>query len=218
MGTIVENIREIGIFMIAAQAVMHFAPGRDYEKYIKLIASVMVLLLFVRPFVSGAEAIEREWGDEMEQMMRTLEEQKTEENTEGLYGNTTVRDTAMRQIEEEVRSRLNLALQGQAYQVAEVRIQLEETAEAEKGAAEEDQTVEKIRIVMEKTALGQKDTLEEETGGSTNGSILVEDIVILSGTESSEGENEEEAFYRKIFAETLGVGENSVEVVCRGGW
>ena len=32
-----ETIRQIGVFMIAAQAVVHFAPGRQYEKYICLL-------------------------------------------------------------------------------------------------------------------------------------------------------------------------------------
>lgn len=38
-----ENIKEIGVFMIAAQAVIHFSPGRQYEKYIKLVSSVIIL-------------------------------------------------------------------------------------------------------------------------------------------------------------------------------
>ena len=37
MNELVETIKKIGIFMIAAQAVLHFAPGQKYEKYIKLI-------------------------------------------------------------------------------------------------------------------------------------------------------------------------------------
>ena len=38
-----KNIREIGIFMIAAQTVIHFAPGRQYEKYIKSVSGLSLI-------------------------------------------------------------------------------------------------------------------------------------------------------------------------------
>ncbi len=65
-----KNIREIGIFMIAAQTVIHFAPGRQYEKYIKSVSGIIILLLFLRPFLqlSGAE-----WKD-AEAVLEKLEE------------------------------------------------------------------------------------------------------------------------------------------------
>ena len=47
MSALIELIKRIGIFMIAAQAVLHFTPGQKYEKYIKLIVGMMVLLQFV---------------------------------------------------------------------------------------------------------------------------------------------------------------------------
>ena len=49
-----QTIREIGIFMIVAQAIVHFAPGKQYEKYVKSISGVIVLLLFLKPFVEMA--------------------------------------------------------------------------------------------------------------------------------------------------------------------
>ncbi|MDE7360173.1 MAG: stage III sporulation protein AF, partial [Lachnospiraceae bacterium] len=48
-GRMLDTIREIGIFMIAAQAVVHFAPGRQYEKYIKSVSGIIILLLFLKP-------------------------------------------------------------------------------------------------------------------------------------------------------------------------
>lgn len=213
MGTIVANIREIGIFMIAAQAVMHFAPGKQYEKYIKLIASVMVLLLFMNPFVSGAEDIEAEWEYGTKQMMQQLEERETGQNSQNLWGNTIVENTAMQQIEEEVQSRLNLVLGEEAYRVAEVEIQLEETAKADVGATDTEWSVGCIRITMEKDSV----RYEEENSGKTNTPIKIDDIVITADGELQE-ETDEVALYRRLFADTLGIGEDRVEVVCRGGW
>ena len=64
-----DTIREIGIFMIAAQAVVHFAPGRQYEKYIKSVSGIIILLLFLQPVLrfSGIvweepQALLEKWG------------------------------------------------------------------------------------------------------------------------------------------------------------
>lgn len=213
METIVVNIREIGIFMIAAQAVMHFAPGKQYEKYIKLIASVIVLLLFINPFVSGAEDIAAEWEYGTEQMMRQLEEQEAGQNGQKLWGNMTAEDTAMQQLEEEVRSRLNFVLGEEPYRVAEAEIQLEEITEADAGATDTEWSVACIRITMEREAV----QYEEVSSGKPNTLIKIDDIVITADGDN-QGEKNEEALYRRLFADTLGIGENRVEVICRGGW
>lgn len=44
-----ETICRIGIFMICAQAVIHFKPKQSYEKYLKLLVSVMVLIQLFLP-------------------------------------------------------------------------------------------------------------------------------------------------------------------------
>ena len=49
MGVLVDVIKKIGIFMLAAQAVIHFAPGQKYEKYIKLIVGILILVQFIIP-------------------------------------------------------------------------------------------------------------------------------------------------------------------------
>lgn len=213
MGTIVASIREIGIFMIAAQAVMHFAPGKQYEKYIKLIASVIVLLLFINPFVSGAEDIEAEWEYGTGQMMQQLEEQGAGQNSQNLWGNTTAEGTAMGQIEEAVQSRLNLVLEEEAYRVEEVEIQLEEVMKADAGENDTEWSVGCIRITMEKEDV----RYEEENSGKRNTPIKIDDIVIAGGGDLQE-KADKETLYKRLFADTLGIGEDRVEVICRGGW
>ncbi len=39
-----QAICRVGIFMICAQAIVHFRPQEAYEKYLKLLISVMVLV------------------------------------------------------------------------------------------------------------------------------------------------------------------------------
>ena len=50
----IEIIRKIGLFMIAAQVMIHLVPDKRYEKYIKLITGVIILAMLIQPF-SGDE-------------------------------------------------------------------------------------------------------------------------------------------------------------------
>ena len=45
-------IGEIGIFMICAQAIMHFRPKEVYGKYLRLLFSVMILVMILQPFLA----------------------------------------------------------------------------------------------------------------------------------------------------------------------
>ena len=38
-----EGLKELALFMLAAQMIVHFLPGKQYEKYGKLIAGIVVL-------------------------------------------------------------------------------------------------------------------------------------------------------------------------------
>lgn len=49
---LLRTICRIGIFMICAQAIVHFRPKETYEKYLKLLVSVMVLIQLFLPMGS----------------------------------------------------------------------------------------------------------------------------------------------------------------------
>lgn len=55
-----EFMKGIGIFIICAQSFIHFAAGKSYEKYIKLLIGVMILAQFIVPvraiFLKDGEA------------------------------------------------------------------------------------------------------------------------------------------------------------------
>lgn len=44
-----QTICRVGIFMICAQAIIHFRPRETYEKYLKLLVSVMILIQLFLP-------------------------------------------------------------------------------------------------------------------------------------------------------------------------
>lgn len=44
-----RTICRVGIFMICAQALMHFRAGDAYEKYLKLLVSIMILIQLFLP-------------------------------------------------------------------------------------------------------------------------------------------------------------------------
>lgn len=49
MNGLFQTICRIGIFMICAQAVIHFRPEESYEKYLRLLVSAMVLIQLFLP-------------------------------------------------------------------------------------------------------------------------------------------------------------------------
>ncbi len=48
---LLEVIKQVGIFMICAQMILHFKPSESYNKYIKLLISIMVLVQLMFPIM-----------------------------------------------------------------------------------------------------------------------------------------------------------------------
>lgn len=49
METFLEEIRSVGIFIICARAVIHFRPKASYEKYLKVLTAIIVLVMLITP-------------------------------------------------------------------------------------------------------------------------------------------------------------------------
>lgn len=47
-----KSICQVGIFLVCAQTITHFRPNRSYEKYMKLLVSIMVLIQILQPLSS----------------------------------------------------------------------------------------------------------------------------------------------------------------------
>lgn len=80
---LVGMICKMGIFMICAQAIVHFRPKASYEKYLRLLVSAM-LLVQVFLFVGGIFSLKgkEELVEQIKQFTRNMDENIffTEEN------------------------------------------------------------------------------------------------------------------------------------------
>lgn len=98
-------ICQAGIFMICAQAIVHFRPKEAYEKYLKLLVSLMVLIQLFLPvgsFLLGGggqetEALLKEFRRELEQGIKDVEESAAE--ADEILGQMTLEEIR-RQMEE----------------------------------------------------------------------------------------------------------------------
>ena len=187
----IKTIREIGIFMIAAQAVVHFAPGVRYEKYIKSISGVIVLLLFLKPFLQMSGGKWEEPGQILAEMAELTEMPALPETTQI----TSAKDAAAARMEEEIQKLLNQDLAEENRYVKRVVVRLEEG----QSLIPEDQ------MPFVEVFIGQR----EESG-----LIVVEEITI--GETADPEKTEEEQVYRKRFAGLLGIPEENVEVKMDG--
>lgn len=246
MGRFVENIRQIGLFMIAAQAVIHLVPNRQYEKYVKLIAGVMILMQFVTPFFKQSEELLMKWQEEIEQIGQKIGEQGEKEligqiqDSKGAsYG------LVVDSIEEELKDRFNSLPSCSGYQVSDVKIVLKEKSDSEKEVWE----LQKVHVVMRRLPKSTEETekaeevknageteKEEEIGragenadGVEIGKVVVGEVQIgdsriggeeetreNTGEQEGEEKDEQDAFAR-IFGEELGIRETCVEVAIYGG-
>lgn len=58
MSEIIVLLKQVGIFMVCAQTVVHFKPQQKYDKYLKLLIGIMVIAQLVSPifrFLNGNE-------------------------------------------------------------------------------------------------------------------------------------------------------------------
>ncbi len=47
-----EIIKEIGIFIVIAQAVLYFVPGESYVKYVKVIIGIIMIAKIAQPVLA----------------------------------------------------------------------------------------------------------------------------------------------------------------------
>lgn len=182
-----QNIREIGLFMILAQAVVHFAPGKQYGKYIKSISSVIILLLFLKPFVQLAGG---EWKAPSDILEKAGESVKLPDIS-ALQPESGVEDAVKRRMEEEIETLLNRELAGDSCLVRRVELNLEEGA----GLSGEEPFFTVEVVIGDRKAQG--------------GEITVEEILVDAGQEREE---EAPEAYRLRFAEILKMEKERVEV------
>lgn len=185
-----DAIRQIGVFMIAAQAVVHFAPGRQYEKYIKSVSGIIILLLFLKPVfqLAGTAWEEPQLLWEKWEKLTDMPDFSDEIQAGDVSGEVVGR------MEAEVKDQLNRELETDAYYVSRVTIRFVQKPGAEEGAL-----LPQVEILMRERA-GEEESVR----------IGIEEIVVGQPQESVPDESF--SSYRARFAIVLGMEEENVEV------
>ena len=114
-----DFMKQMGIFIICAQSLIHFCAGKAYEKYIRLLVGIMILAQLtapVRSFLSGA-GTEELWA-ETERFREELEEAAEERGFSYGKENPTVQA-----LESEIGSRLCEKAGEYGFDVSGVRIE-----------------------------------------------------------------------------------------------
>ena len=215
---ILDNIRRIGMFMIAAQTMLHFAAGKQYENYMKVITGVIILLMFIGPFVSGSEVFAENWQTEYERIERQIQMQNGKWQ-EMPYTVDSLETAALQQIEEEIRSRLDELTAESGVRVTSVTIDLEET-DKDAGVQTGGRS-----FVFRRVKVTVQDDTDDPADFYNGGIIKIEEITIGQEAEAAEAQGEGEISeqdagikeYQHLFAQTLGIADDRVEVTYRGG-
>lgn len=124
---LLQTICRIGIFMICAQAIVHFRPRETYEKYLKLLVSVMILIQLFLPVGSFL------LGGGMEQTLEGLELFQAQLEQE--------METAAREAEAAEKLLEQMTLE-------EVRKRMEEQNSQTEEASEEAEEVPEITVIV----------------------------------------------------------------------
>jgi len=86
-----QSIKTMSIFLICAQTLIHFKPKGSYEKYIRLLVSIMLLVQFLEPLGSLLGMLEKgELQGKIKNAERRLEwikqqSYQTDEKTEKIW-------------------------------------------------------------------------------------------------------------------------------------
>lgn len=120
-----ELICRIGIFMIAAQAVIHFAPSDKYAKYMRLVVGIIILLQFLSPVYNILSADAADWDAQLSDIEADLNGLIYGKAYSGsVSGAAGVNESIIHSMEKEVKSKLNNALEGEMYSVIKVEIDI----------------------------------------------------------------------------------------------
>lgn len=217
-----ENIKRIGLFLIAAQTVMHFTAGHQYEKYMRIITGIVVLLLFITPFSAYKGNAADAWQEELERIMKKMESSGnlwTEEMLDTDYG---AGKSVIRQLETEIKRKLNDEAELEGLEITDVNTEWEE--EEGRSGAVQDIRLAGIRIRLREKAKDGEITPDREKANpvAAENPIAIEKIrigpqaVTENQKEESAGLTERLQEYRNRFAGILEIEEEKVEVVYDG--
>ncbi len=117
-----QTVKQIGVFMICAQVILHFRPSVKYEKYLKLLISVMVLVQIIIPAVNlftGRES--KDFYMAVEKIQSEIDENMKQLEIE----NAINEENILNQTLEEIKSRINNITNGEGVYVTKAEYDCE---------------------------------------------------------------------------------------------
>lgn len=228
--------------MIAAQAVIHFAPSQKYEKYIKLIVGMMILVQFVLPFhqMTGDGGVDWKAVWEGSESGTDMGVWAAEETFAQLDLENIHRDNRKRQILEqmgnEIKSKLNNYTGEEGYLVTNVTVSISGiNSNEENYGTEANYELDSVKIEMQETESGKNKTVQEnhiQPDLAQIDKVQIEpvqvDTVLLGKISTDKGDEEHknlgekeeqeeaEAIFCQKFSEILGISEEVMEVIVYG--
>ncbi|MBD5393853.1 MAG: hypothetical protein HDR23_02705 [Lachnospiraceae bacterium] len=98
----VEIIKDVGIFIVIAQALLYFVPGPAYSKYVKVIIGIVMIAKMAQPVL--AIMVGEEWEEILSRSMDPVQVQGV--GTEEFKDRSSER-IILSEIEKELKDRLN---------------------------------------------------------------------------------------------------------------
>ena len=202
-GNFLDFMKGIGIFILCAQSFMHFAAGKTYEKYVKLLIGVMILaqvIVPVRALFLGSENAQM-W-DEIEHFREEMERMAEEAGQDAAAameqgGADPGAGRAKSAVEEEMKGRIAEVAGSCGWVAKEVELSQEPPRIMIKVRREGNGEEERKKIKIDKIAAG--------TGMGQD----IEDL--------PEYQEERLGDLREAFAKAIGVDADYVEVIAEEG-
>lgn len=163
-----QAICQVGIFMICAQAIVHFKPNGSYGKYLKMLVSVMLL---IQIFLPVAKIFSQDAGLNIEKRVEWFEQNVEEVTKQAVNRAFQSEEVLERMTLEEVQSRLEEA-EGEGAETAGLGEEKESgEGEADGGDAAEEglkadedlkanEDSENVRVEKIRIKVGQTDEAE----------------------------------------------------------
>lgn len=234
MNAFVKLISKIGIFMIAGQAVIHFAPAEKYAKYMKLIVGLMILLQFLSPIYKLVGGSEEEWSRRLTNMGAELNDglfvgaaEKGEWGGEFLNDQIAEKDplniSIITNMEKEIKTRLNGELSDENYSVIKVSVDIDNNElKMVHTAVRVYDTYEKHENVYTETEYPETGNDADYNDTDNNRVVKVEKVSVQKITtdedyvKDSYDKQELGSRLRERFCKVLGIDEEYMEVSIYG--
>lgn len=187
-----ELLKKVTVFMLAGQLIVHFLPAGGYEKYVKMMISIMVLSQIVLPILSlgkfDAAGVYDSAMDKYEQEIEKIGMQVEENDFEG-------RDYQEEALSMTVRQKLEPLME-------QYGVSLKAVSAPEEGKL-------RVDIAEGGAAGGRLVTIENITINPSG-----------EGTDAEDSENgrtaEERLQMKAAFAKALGIDSGNLEVIWNG--